>query len=265
VHTRTLAKLLVSVQRTVRAAGDAILAISPTHPAATAKQDGSPLTAADLASHRIIESQLRVLRQSFPVISEEGDLEAIGGCETEIYWLVDPLDGTKEFVRGLDEYTVNVALVERGVPILGVIFAPAKGTLYYAARNRRAWKIEGDQPPKRISASSCEHPTTAVVSRSHVSRETVRFLSQLNVTRIVRRGSSLKMCEVAEGAADIYPRFGPTYLWDTAAGTAIATAAGCSVLNLNGDALSYDLGTGLKHNGFIVQPARCAIFTGANL
>ena len=234
-------------------AGEAILKITAEDVDVTEKSDGSPLTRADIASHNTIQSGLESLEPKYPILSEEGDLENISGDSWNIYWCVDPLDGTKEFVKGLDEYTVNIALVERGVPILGVIDAPGLGAKYYAAKDLGAWKVEGDGRPRRISANKRQRPETAVVSRSHLSAETKDFLSELGITKIVQHGSSLKLCAVAEGTADIYPRHGPTCLWDTAAGTAIATEAGCCVVDVNGEPLSYDPAAGLKHSGFIVR------------
>ena len=250
----TLSKLLDHAKTTARAAGKAILAI-PVAPAdATAKADGSPLTRADLASHAIIERGLRKLTPAFPIVSEEGDLETAARTPAETFWLVDPLDGTKEFLKGLGEYTVNIALVERGFPILGVVYVPPADVMYWAARGMGAWKSEAAGPPQAVRPSCARMPRTAVVSRSHLDRETEAFLARLKVTQVIQRGSSVKMCAVAEGAADIYPRFGPTNLWDTAAGTAIAREAGCRVADLAGKDLSYALSGGLKHAGFIVCP-----------
>ncbi len=151
------------------------------------------------------------------------------------YWLVDPLDGTKEFLKGLPEYTVNVALVDAGVPVLGVIYVPAADCLYLAARGQGARRLDA-RGETRLLAAPVAQPRRAVVSRSHLSPETGALLARLGVTETIPRGSSLKMCAVAEGAADLYPRLGPTRLWDTAAGTAIAAEAGCDVVGLDGRA-----------------------------
>ncbi len=250
-----LERLLESARRIAREAGAVILAAAagPLH--AAAKQDGSPLTRADLASHELILSRLEALRPAFPIISEEGNLATSASPAPELLWLVDPLDGTKEFLAGLDEYTVNIALIERGRPILGAISVPPAGTLYYAAEGLGAWKTEADGPARRIAPAASRQPRRAVVSRSHLSGQTEEFLARLNVGEVIRRGSSLKLCAVAEGAADIYPRFGPTCLWDTAAGAAIALEAGCKVVDLLGKDLRYDPSSGLKHAGFIVHPA----------
>ncbi|MHC4759641.1 MAG: 3'(2'),5'-bisphosphate nucleotidase CysQ [Planctomycetota bacterium] len=220
------------------------------------KEDGSPLTRADTASHTTIEAGLKELEPLLPIISEEGDLENATKVNLEVFWLIDPLDGTKEFVKGLDEYTVNIALIENSVPILGVIYVPVSETLYYAAKGVGAWKIDKDKSAVEIHTSDGDKMQTAVVSRSHLSEQTEEFLSKIGVSDIIQHGSSLKMCSVAEGAADIYPRFGPTCLWDTGAGTAIATEAGCDVVDLEGNKLSYNLADGLKQYGFMVYPKK---------
>ncbi len=257
-----LERLLESLRAIAHRAGEAILAVSAHDAEPTLKGDGSPVTQADRASHDVIESQLLGLEVDLPIISEEGDLGRIPeGSSAEAYWLVDPLDGTKEFVKGLDEYTVNIALIERGVPTLGVILVPARGTLYYAATGLGAWKVQDGADPQRISASGSGCVESAATSRSHLAPQTQRFLEAMNVKEIVRIGSSLKMCLVAEGAVDIYPRFSPTYFWDTAAGTAIASEAQCLVLDLEGKKLSYKLGGDLRHDGFIVQGASVGILT----
>ena len=250
----TLLHLLDASKAIARRAGRAILEIASDIGDVQAKEDGSPLTRADRASHDAIEAGLATLQPPCPVISEEGDLADVDSKSAGVFWLVDPLDGTKEFVRGLGEYTVNIALIEQARPILGVIYVPASDALYYAADGAGAWKADPGRQPRQISANQCTQPTTAVVSRSHLSAETEEFLARIGVTDLARHGSSLKICAVAEGAADIYPRFGPTWLWDTAAGSAIAAEAGCVVEDLQGRPLTYDPAVGMKHAGFIVRP-----------
>lgn len=257
--------LLEQAGQIARQAGNAILPIAAEVGEVVEKADGSPLTRADLASHNIIEAGLNDLRPSFPVLSEEGDLDDFQTGQWRTFWCVDPLDGTKEFVKGLDEYTVNIALVEDAVPVLGVIYVPANGVLYYAARGLGAWKVEPDAEPAPISAAKCECPHSAVVSRSHLSAETERFLAEMGVTEVIRHGSSIKICAVAEGRADIYPRHGPTCLWDTAAGVAIAIEAGCAVVDLAGKPLSFNPSAGLKHAGFIVYPKSLVLADYRNL
>lgn len=217
------------------------------------KSDGSPLTAADEASDRIIVAGLRELGD-WPVVSEEGDLETSAGASAGAYWLVDPLDGTKEFVKGLPEYTVNVALIHQAQPVLGVIVVPPTRAVYWACRGGGAFKsLAGQVTPLRPAARL--RPTSAVVSRSHLSAQTGDYLERLGVSQVVPSGSSLKICAVAEGLADFYPRLGPIWYWDTAAGAAIAIEAGCDAIDLAGRALRYDLGEGMKHQGFIIKPS----------
>jgi 3'(2'), 5'-bisphosphate nucleotidase len=251
-----LKELLEAAKDIAVRAGEAILNVSSEGTDVKTKDDGSPLTMADIASHTTIESGLNQLEPVLPIISEEGDPEEAAKGNLETFWLIDPLDGTKEFVNGLSEYTVNIALIEDCEPILGVIYVPVSGTLYYAAKGLGAWKVDKDKSSQRIKTSKAERPGTAVVSRSHLSEETEEFLSKVGVHDIIRYGSSLKMCAVAEGAADIYPRFGPTCLWDTGAGTAIAREAGCAVVDLEGNKLSYNPVEGLKRNGFMVYPSK---------
>ena len=251
-----LSALLAPVREIAEAAGRAIMSIYARGAAVTIKADGSPLTEADLAANEVIQSGLGTCGLNLPIVSEESGLAPAIAGSPETYWLVDPLDGTKEFVKGLDEFTVNIALVEQGAAILGVVCAPAVGLTYYAATGGGAWKIAQESPAQRITASQRRRPTAAVVSRSHLDASTEAFLERLGVSDVIKRGSSLKLCAVADGQAEIYPRSGPTCLWDTAAGAAVAREAGCRVVDWHGDDLSYDLTRGLKHSGFVVYSAK---------
>ena len=194
-----------------------------------AKADGSPVTAADLAADAIIRDGLTALDPAIPYLSEEQEIppyEVRRGWSR--YWLVDPLDGTKEFIGRTGEFTVNVALIEDGEPVLGVVAAPAAGLLYYARAGEGAWKREGDGPPRRLRSalSSPSDPLRVVESRSHPSPALEAFLEPLNVVERVKSGSSLKFCVVAEGRADVYPRLGPTMEWDVAAGDCVHRNSG---------------------------------------
>jgi 3'(2'), 5'-bisphosphate nucleotidase len=255
MEQQLLAKFLDQVRPIAQSAGKAILQIAAEDIGVTEKSDGSPLTRADMASHLAIQSGLEKLEPRFPVLSEEGDLDNLQSQDWGTYWCVDPLDGTKEFVKGLTDYTVNIALISNNKPILGVIGIPATGVTYWAGQGLGAWKRQGDAPADRITSSTCSKPTSAVVSRSHLDSETAQFLARLGITTVTPHGSSLKICAVADGTADIYPRFGPTCLWDTAAGAAIAIEAGCTVVDLAGNDLIYDPRQNIKHAGFIVSPA----------
>jgi 3'(2'), 5'-bisphosphate nucleotidase len=246
-----LGVLLEQVALLARRAGEAIEGVRAGAVEAEAKADGSPVTAADRAAEAILVEGLRPLLPGVVVVSEEGDVDAAIAGAGATYWLVDPLDGTKEFLKGLPEYTVNVALVEAGVPILGVIYVSASGCLYLAARGLGARRRDA-RGEVRLERTPLARPRRAVVSRSHLSAETAALLGRLGIDETLPSGSSLKMCAVAEGAADVYPRLGPTRLWDTAAGSAIAREAGCDVIAPDGSSLRYDLASGLVRPGFLV-------------
>jgi 3'(2'), 5'-bisphosphate nucleotidase len=246
-----LGTLLGEVGLLARRAGEAIEAVRGGPLDTEAKADGSPVTRADRAAEAVLVAGLRALLPGVAIVSEEGDVEAAVAGAGSTYWLVDPLDGTKEFLKGLPEYTVNVALVEAGLPVLGAIHVPAMDCLYLAARGHGARRLDA-RGETRLVAAPVAHPRRAVVSRSHLSPETSALLTRLGITKTIPRGSSFKMCAVAEGAADVYPRLGPTRLWDTAAGAAIASEAGCDVVALDGRPLRYDLAAGLVRPGFLV-------------
>jgi 3'(2'), 5'-bisphosphate nucleotidase len=208
------------------------------------KADNSPLTIADKASHNVIGSYLE--KTGIPILSEEG--LAIGYSERkkwDMFWLIDPLDGTKEFIKKNGEFTVNIALVKKGRAVMGVIYVPVSSTLYFGSEEDGAWKIErksvnidlktiktyGTRLPANTNNNDNNNNSFRVVgSRSHMSKETEEYIKELEKEHqkieIVSKGSSLKICMVAEGSAHQYPRFGPTMEWDTAAGHAIANAAG---------------------------------------
>ncbi len=198
----------------------------------TQKGDESPLTRADLAAHEHIVGQLRLLCPDIPVLSEEdADIPYETRRSWTRYWLVDPLDGTKEFIKRNGEFTVNIALVEDGVPVLGVVHAPALKLTYVAARGLGAHRIEGS---RRIAMKTRKTPArpALVVSKSHRDDKLEAFLRHMPEHDAVSRGSSLKLCLVANGEADLYPRTGPTSEWDTAAGHCVAEQAGALVLSL---------------------------------
>ncbi|GAC1622088.1 MAG: 3'(2'),5'-bisphosphate nucleotidase CysQ [Candidatus Elarobacter sp.] len=252
LDTRDLSALLDGVRSAVVRAGDAIAAIARTGACeAWSKADESPLTAADLTANAIILDALRALDPLTPVISEETV------CELDelprSFWLVDPLDGTREFVAGNGEYTVNVALVEDGVPVLGVVHAPARAVTYCAARGAGATRtdVTGTHPIRAHSGGEL----VVVASRSHPSVSLAVFLAALPRHSAVTLGSSLKLCLVADGAAQIYPRLGPTCWWDTAAGHAVVLESGAHMSALDGTPLRYDdaalLGTGLHNPSFV--------------
>ncbi len=207
------------------------------------KQDSSPLTRADLASHQIIVEGLSAAFPDLPLLSEESG--PVSGTQRQNwfrYWLVDPLDGTKEFIKKNGEFTVNIALIEGGNPVMGVVYAPALDRLYwgYESSARCRQGCEGARMIRVIRKDEAVAPFKVVASRSHRSAELERFLEALPPHECVAMGSSLKLCLVAEGKAHLYPRIGPTMEWDTAAADAIVRAAGGTVTTLDGKPLRYN-------------------------
>ena len=193
------------------------------------KADGSPVTAVDLAAEEIIRTGLEALDGTIPYVSEERDLPAYAERrDWGRYWLVDPLDGTKEFINRTDEFTVNIAMIEEGEPVLGVVVAPVFGLLYYARNGEGAWKRVGDGEPERLRSTFADpsKPLRIVESRSHASPALEEFLKSCAIADRVKRGSSLKFCVVAVGRADVYPRLGPTMEWDVAAGDCVYRNSG---------------------------------------
>ncbi|MEO7564694.1 MAG: 3'(2'),5'-bisphosphate nucleotidase CysQ [Sphingomicrobium sp.] len=221
-----------------REAGEAILTIVRRGFDIESKRDSSPVTEADRAAELIILAALAKAAPGVPVIAEEevaaGRIPDFGAT----YFLVDPLDGTKEFVRGGDDYTVNIGLIEEGSPTLGVVYAPATGTLFGGSVGVGAWRDSGTG--RRAISTRERGPTlVAVASKSHFSQPTADYLEAVGARDHVSVGSSLKFCIVAEGKADIYPRLGPTSEWDTAAGHAVLLAAGGLVDGPDGAPLVY--------------------------
>jgi len=205
------------------------------------KADDSPLTQADLAADGVIRSGLSAI-SGFPVFSEEsGQVEYAVRREWKTYWLVDPLDGTKEFIKRNGEFTVNIALVEEGVPVLGVVYAPVLGVCYYAARGAGAFVRRGAVSHAiHAAVHQAGQPCKVVASRSHADERTAAMLERLGEHECISMGSSLKLCLVAEGAAHFYPRLGPTMEWDTAAAHAVVSEAGGAVCDAGGAELRYN-------------------------
>ncbi len=237
-----------------KAAGDAILEIYRQDFAVEHKGDESPLTAADLASHRTIAQGLGELDPDTPLLSEEGaDIPFEQRRGWSRYWLIDPLDGTREFVKRNGEFTVNIALIENGVPTLGVVHVPVSGVSYVGIRDEGAWKLDAEGNAVEISVDGqLQRPVRVAGSRSHAGDSLKRFLERLGDHRIVSMGSSLKLCLVAEGSADIYPRLGPTSEWDTAAAQAVVEAAGGRVTDTALQPLRYNTKESLLNPHFLV-------------
>lgn len=222
-----------------RAAGEVVLDEYERAGVARSKSDGSPVCGADERSQEIILAHLADVASDIPVVAEEG-FQPSPAAPDELFWLVDPLDGTKEFLDHTDEFTVNIALIERRAPALGVVLAPARGLLFVAAPGLGA-SLEDGAGRRSIAARSIPpEGATVVSSRSHGDREALdRFTAGRRVARATVAGSSLKFCLLAAGEADLYPRFGRTMEWDTAAGDAILRAAGGRVTDLEDRPLTY--------------------------
>ena len=246
------ASLIPEVLGLAQAAGRAIAELYRQHHAVAgagvglpAKGDGSPLTQADLAAHGLIEQGLRALRPAWPVVSEEGEAgetPADNADTSDTYWLVDPLDGTREFLAGNGEFTVNIALVHAGTVLWGVVCAPALDQSFWGGRGLGAWQVLSSGTPRELRVApppAPGEPWRVVASRSHLDPATQEFMQRLGATQRVQAGSSLKFCLVAQGQANVYPRLAPTCHWDTAAGQAVLEGAGGCVLELQGRPLRY--------------------------
>ena len=237
-----------------REAGERILEVYGGEFAVTAKADKSPLTAADLAAHHTIVAGLEALAPALPVLSEES--VAVPYAERgawKRYWLVDPLDGTREFVKRNGEFTVNIALIDGDAPVLGVVHVPVTGVTYFASVDGGAFRQDDGAPRAISSRTPPAAPPVIVGSRSHAGASLQAFLERLGAHQLVSVGSSLKLCLVAEGAADCYPRFGLTSEWDTAAAQCVAEVAGASVTDLDGNRLRYNRKDSLLNPHFIVS------------
>jgi 3'(2'), 5'-bisphosphate nucleotidase len=249
------AELLPRVTEIARRAGAAILEVYASgDSAAQSKSDSSPLTAADLRSHRLIVAALRELTPDIPVLSEEGAATPFGERSGwRRYWLVDPLDGTREFLARNGQFTVNIALIEEHTPVLGVVQVPVSDTAYQGVTGVGAWRQTGSaaRVPIRVQARAVD-PVRVVGSRSHRGDSLDAFLERLGTFELKPIGSSLKFCLVAEGSADVYPRLGPTSEWDTAAAHAVAAAAGAGVVQLDGEPLRYNDKAELINPFFVV-------------
>ena len=258
--------LLEAVIKLARLAGEVILPYWRANVTVTSKADDSPVTAADLAAHHLLVEGLQALAPDIHVLSEEdADIPLSERANWERWWLVDPLDGTKEFISGSEEFTVNIALIERGRVVFGVVSMPTNNRCYFGGAGLGAWRSDDDDhiSPISVRAEPGEgHDFTVVASRRHTSSEQERLLAglstavgQLHLTNI---GSSLKFCLLAEGAADCYPRLAPTSQWDTAAAQGVLEGAGGEVLELSGEPFSYPARESLLNPFFLALPAKAA-------
>ena len=256
-------QLLQGVIQLVHQAGDAILPFWRADVAVIAKADDSPVTAADLAAHHVLLDGLTALDSSIPVLSEEdANIAQDVRAGWSRWWLVDPLDGTKEFICGSEEFTVNVALIEQGRVVFGVVSMPTSGRCYYGGADLGAWRAEGDKV-ERINVRTAPpvgEPLTVVASRRHSSPAQEQLLAGLSEhlgdLKLTSAGSSLKFCLLAEGAADCYPRLAPTSQWDTAAAQGVLEGAGGVVLQLDGQPFTYPARASLLNDSFLALPEK---------
>jgi 3'(2'), 5'-bisphosphate nucleotidase len=236
-----------------RTAGRAIMEIYAGDFAVEHKDDQSPLTAADLAAHHAILDGLRTLTLKLPVLSEES-AEQVPWRERRDwmrYWLVDPLDGTREFVKRNGEFTVNIALIENGAPTLGVVYAPALDEMYLAWQGGHAYADERQNGEVKIGARQRATPLVVAGSRSHADPRMLTALEKVGAHELIALGSSLKFCRAAQGRVDLYVRYGPTSEWDTAAGQCVLEQAGGGVTRLDGTRLTYNTKESLLNPDFL--------------
>jgi len=235
-------------------AGRAILDVYEQDFSVTHKKDDSPLTQADLASHNIICEALAALTPTIPLLSEEStEIDFATRSQWRQYWLVDPLDGTREFVNRNGEFTVNIALISDHDPVFGVVYVPISGVTYTGIGKHNASRQDPGQASMSIQVRQpCADPVVVIGSRSHANPKLQHHLAAIGDYKMVSMGSSLKFCLLAEGKADFYPRLGPTSEWDTAAAHAVVNAAGGKIITLDGEPLQYNRKESLLNPEFLV-------------
>ena len=245
--------LALALAELAQRAGREILAIYPTDFAVELKADNSPLTRADKASHTLVKAELARMLPDLPLVSEEGDHPA---PEVRARWphhlLLDPLDGTKEFVKRNGEFTVNIGIVAGSRPILGVVHAPVYGLTYLGGPGLGAFRLDDGKPVSIHAAAAPARGAVVIVSRSHPSPDLQKYLDGLEAPRLVPHGAAFKFCKLAEGSAHLYPRLNPTMEWDTAAGQAVLEGAGGAVLTWDGAPLAYNKAD-LRNPGFLAR------------
>ena len=240
-----------------REAGLAIMAVYENAFDVQRKSDDSPLTAADMAAHQVIADGLRRLTPQWPVLSEEAaDIPWAERSQWPTYWLVDPLDGTREFIKRNGEFTVNIALVDQGEAVFGVVQAPVTGDVWHGSAATGAFRREGDRDTALRVRAPAHAPLRVAASRSHRDARTESFMARMSASvdgavEPIGLGSSLKFCRVAEGGLDIYPRFGPTSEWDTAAAQCVLEGAGGAVLDPQGRPFRYNQRDTLLNGDFV--------------
>jgi len=251
-------QLMISIVEITKKAGLAITEIYNSDFDYQLKKDASPITEADNLSHKIITERLKMLTPEIPILSEENcDISYKIRSKWNQYWLVDPMDGTKEFIKRNGEFTVNIALIDQNIPKMGVIHIPVTNETYWGSEVSGAFYQDNNNDVKKICVSGDhKNPIRIVVSRSHPSKILNDLLKTINDYEIIEVGSSIKFCHIASGKADCYPRFGPTSEWDTAAGEAIVHSAGGHVVTASGDSMNYNLKETYLNPNFIVSNDR---------
>ena len=254
-NNKQLAELVNPVCEISKQAGLEIMKIYQEGFDIEEKNDRSPLTSADIASHQLIIESLNKLTPDIPILSEESsEIPYSKRSSWNSYWLIDPLDGTREFIKRNGEFTVNIALVTKQVAILGVVYIPVQDILYFASKGNGSFKKEQDQPAIKISTRDSTPNQNPVIcgSRSHAGKSLQALLNDIGDYELISIGSSIKTCLVAEGVADIYPRFGPTSEWDTAAAHCVVDEAGGILVDTNLEPLRYNTKDSLLNPSFIV-------------
>ena len=252
----SLDAIAIALAEVVLSAGPAVMDVYDGRIDSRTKTDGSPTTLADERAEAIICARLREIAPDIPILAEEAASAGGAGPIGDVFFLVDPLDGTKEFLARNGEFTINVAYIRDGRPLAGAVYAPALNRLWFGGKSAFMCEIPADHalPARRLAIRCRPAPAapTAVASRSHADPATESFLEKLGVRDRRSAGSSLKFCLLAEGVADVYPRFAPTMEWDTAAGDAVLRAAGGVVLSTGGGDLKYGKASaGYRNGGFV--------------
>ena len=250
-----LIKQLIEISKE---AGNAILEIYHSDFDYTFKDDSTPLTKADQQAHEIITKKLHKLTPHIPILSEEdSDISFKKRSTWDKYWLIDPLDGTKEFIKMNGEFTVNIALVENNSPTLGLIHLPVTSETYWGSKTNGSYYLNSNNKSKKISVSTKSKNTiTIMASRSHPNEKLDSLLDKIEHYEIINRGSSLKFCQIASGQADVYPRFGLTSEWDIAAGHAILLGASGNIYDLNGSEIKYNIKSSYLNPFFIASNSK---------
>lgn len=249
------AKFVDTTRQIAQAAGERIMEVYATDFEVEQKVDKSPLTLADMAAHEMIVKGLKEIISDYPVLSEESaKIPYQERASWQRYWLVDPLDGTREFIKRNGEFTVNIALIDDHKPVLGVVYVPVTGVIYFASMGGGAFKCLRGQSPTPLKVRTCPKDHLIVAgSRSHAGQSVQKFIEGLDVkVELVSIGSSLKICLVAEGKADVYPRFGPTSEWDTAAAHCVVEQAGGYLTDMHLQPLRYNTKDSLLNPYFLV-------------